>query len=65
MTTKNDIKNMICDLVDMASEIGSSEGNDSWAPLDTCKVEYYEDIPVVLIDEDGSEYWIRVEKKRK
>lgn len=56
---------MIRDLVGMASEVGSSAGNDHWSPLDTCKVEYYKDIPVVLTDADGTEYWIRVEKKRK
>lgn len=65
MATKKEIQSMIRDLVGMASEVGSSAGNDHWSPLDTCKVEYYKDIPVVLTDADGTEYWIRVEKKRK
>ena len=29
------------------------------------KVEYFSDVPCVITDKDGNEWWIKVEKKRK
>jgi hypothetical protein len=29
------------------------------------KIEYFSDVPCVITDKDGNEWWIKVEKKRK
>jgi len=29
------------------------------------KVEYFSDVPCIITDKDGNEWWIKVEKKRK
>jgi hypothetical protein len=34
------------------------------ALLEAESMEYYKDVPVVITDKDGNEYWITVQKKR-
>ncbi len=50
----------------MASDVGSTDGNESWASLDELVVEAWEDVPLTLTDPKTGEFFeIHVRKSRK
>ena len=62
---KKQIQAIVKRAFDQVREFGSESSLDYENTMEGVRIDFYTDVPVVVTDADGTEYWITVQRKRK